>query len=81
MTIHELLAMVPAERLQVQFFHEGELEAQATKKGTRVTFYTGALTIANMLEHTAPEGLVIWIAREDWQRICDETKGRKELAE
>lgn len=81
MSIHELLAMIPAERLQVQFFHEGDLEAQHTKKGTRVTFYTGALTVANMLENTAPEGVVIWISREDWKRVCDETKGMKELAE
>lgn len=64
MTIHELLAKIPADKIRVQFLHEGDLQAQATRHGCRITFYTGETDPSKILAGTSPVGMVLWIPRE-----------------
>ena len=76
-TIHDLLGMVPAESLRVQFLHEGDLQAQNTKHGTRLSFYTGIGSPVSFANDTAPIGVVVWIPRADWKRIVETVNHKK----
>lgn len=76
MSIHELMAQFEAEELQVQFLHEGDLEAQSTKHGTRIAFYTGVSPLT-LMSDDAPIGMVVWLPRKRWQEIAKRIKGGK----
>lgn len=77
MSIHELLAQVPADKLQVQFFHQGDIDAQHTKSGTRISFYTGTITPTQIMNNSGPIGLVVWIPRDEWREIVQRNQRNK----
>ena len=70
--IIELLTRIGEDHVRVQNIEQGDVSVQATKRGTRVTFYTDPSFIspASVLNDTSPMvGLVVWMGFRGWRRV------------
>lgn len=68
MTIHELLAKIPAEKIWVQNIFDGDFDVQHTKSGEKITFYTNSSNVNpnSVVNNSNKVGLILWIDRKDF---------------
>jgi hypothetical protein len=71
-TINELFDKIGADNIGVQLLNECMTGAEASKKGTRITFLTQLLSANDIALNTGRVGLVVWVDRDHWQRACKE---------
>lgn len=77
MSIHELLAQIPAEKILVQNIFEGDFDVQHTKSGEKITFYTSPSNVNpnSVMNRQNKIGLLLWIDRKDYPDFAG--KGEK----
>lgn len=67
MTIHELLARFPADRLVFQRVDQSLAGAERRKGGvTEVAIYTKETTPEHLVTGAGPVGLLIWVPKDLW---------------
>lgn len=64
MSIHELLAVIPADEITVQRLDEGDVDASISKRDTRISFYTNQITPTQIMNGTGKVCLMLWIPRD-----------------
>ena len=78
MNIHEMINLIPADRVGFQVLAGSIEQAQKRKSGaTAITFQTDAVTTGEVAMGKGRRGLVLWFTEDDWQTILDAVQARK----
>lgn len=71
-TINELFDKIGADNIGFQLLNESMTGANASPRGTTITFGTQAVSAYDLANNTGRVGLVVWVDRDHWQRACKE---------
>jgi hypothetical protein len=66
MTLPELLERVGADNINFQMLNAAMTNITATKRDSKITFLTDALTPTHIATDTGPIGLIVWCDRAAW---------------
>jgi hypothetical protein len=72
MTLPELLERVGVDNINFQLLNASMTNITATKRDSKITFLTDALTPNNVATGTGPVGLIVWCDRAAWEAALSE---------
>ena len=73
MKLSELIAKIGDENVKFQILQNALSGISLGKDGdSKVTFFTNAITPSDVMQSKGKVGLVVWIPREEWEKVAKE---------
>lgn len=73
MKLSQLIAKIGDENVKFQILQNALAGISLGKEGdSKVTFFTDAITPSDVMQNKGKVGLVVWIPREEWEKVAKE---------
>ena len=71
MKLSQLIAKIGDENVKFQILQNALAGISLGKEGdSKVTFFTDAITPSDVMQNKGKVGLVVWIPREEWEKVA-----------
>ena len=73
MKLSDLILKIGDEKVRFQILQNALSGISLGKEGdSKVTFFTNAITPSDIMQNKGKVGLVVWIPREEWEKVAKE---------
>lgn len=71
MKLSELIAKIGDKKVTFQILQNALAGISLSREGdSKVTFFTDAITPSDIMQNKGKVGLVVWIPREEWEKVA-----------
>lgn len=71
MKLSELIAKIGDKKVTFQILQNALAGISLGREGdSKVTFFTDAITPSDIMQNKGKVGLVVWIPREEWEKVA-----------